>query len=229
MRSRNLFVDPAVEDPVGRDRKAAWFVGIQGPDTTGSVGVDRPVADIQYLLPIGRSAKADRVRSAGSAHDLDGKAGYQHRSNRCQGRHSPHDAVGFRRYRDEANAPRRGGERRLRPSDEPEVRQGYARVRAGFENRGGANYRRIGRRRAARVGCCGENDGRPTQTGGEDLIGFVIAARKPVRLGKQKIDPDDPRRCRSIHQTGELIARPRPLPEVTNGLAVNIDRQGVNR
>jgi len=66
------------------------------------------------------------------------------------------------------------------------------------------------------VSSCSEDDGHLTQTRSKDRIGFVIAAREPVRFREQQVNADNPRRCRYFHQPGELIARPGPLSDMTN-------------
>jgi len=54
------------------------------------------------------------------------------------------------------------------------------------------------------------------RTRGKDWIGFVIAAREPIRFGEQKVNADNTRPRRYIHQPGELVARPGPLTDMTN-------------
>ncbi len=71
------------------------------------------------------------------------------------------------------------------------------------------------RGRTSGVSGCGEDDGHLMQTRGKDRVGFVIAAREPVRLREQKVNADNPSRSRYFHQPGELIARPGPLADMT--------------
>ena len=71
-----------------------------------------------------------------------------------------------------------------------------------------------------------EDDGGVTQTRGKDRIRFVTAAREPVCFREQKVDTDDPRRCGCFYQPGELIARPGPLSDTTDRVAVDIDDEG---
>jgi len=54
------------------------------------------------------------------------------------------------------------------------------------------------------------------QTRGKDCICVAVAAREPVWLGEQKVDPDNSRRCCDFYQPGELIARPGPLPDMAD-------------
>ena len=95
------------------------------------------------------------------------------------------------------------------------MRQGRTGIFPGFENRCGGRYR-MRSKGTSGVGGCSEDDGHLTQARGKDRIGFVIAARNPIRFREQKIDADNPRRCCYMHQPGELIARPRPLSDMTN-------------
>jgi len=86
---------------------------------------------------------------------------------------------------------------------------------AGFNNRCSGRHR-MRRCCPSRVGGRSKNDGHPMQTGGKDRICLAIAAREPVWLGEQKVDADNSRRCRDIHQPGELIARPGPLADMAD-------------
>ena len=94
-------------------------------------------------------------------------------------------------------------------------RQGGPGVLAGFENGCGGRHR-VRRRCTSGVGGCSEDARHPTQIRSKNRIRAVVAAREPVRFRKQKVNADDPRRCRDFYQPGELITWPRPLPDMTN-------------
>jgi len=104
------------------------------------------------------------------------------------------------------------------------MRHGCTRVVTGFENGCGSGHR-LRRKFIGGVGGRRKDDGHQPQACGEDRVGLVTAARQPVWFRQQEIDADDARRPRRLDQPGKLVTRPRPLTDVTDGVAVDVNDQ----
>ena len=218
-----------------RDRAARVGAREIRPDVSGCIGVDRQiaVAHLQHAVDFSERCFAAGVRrldDIGRRALRDAKR--LHRETWAQApidiedeRHPPHDPVGVRPPVEEADAGgvlRQCGQRRERAGRR---RQKLRRIVAGGDEarlRGicGA-VRRVGDEAA-------QDDRRAVDSARKGVIRGLAGRRAgvgAVLFGEQEVECDrrSPGALQRLHERGEAVARPRPLPEAPQRLVVDID------